>query len=110
GSSSAGRASRSQCEGREFDPPLLHHTDIKAACGRLLPIDGICLPSAMSSFLPSAALQLYRDCAIKARTYAELPFGKPGRTLKKSVYGEKFLYREVAVLSGDIRLHKLGPL
>src|SRR6195952_5857974 len=25
GGSSAGRASRSQCEGREFDPPLLHH-------------------------------------------------------------------------------------
>ena len=26
GGSSAGRASRSQCEGREFDPPPLHHT------------------------------------------------------------------------------------
>ena len=25
GCSSAGRASRSQCEGREFDPPQLHH-------------------------------------------------------------------------------------
>lgn len=25
GGSSAGRASRSQCEGREFDPPRLHH-------------------------------------------------------------------------------------
>src|SRR4029079_3356086 len=25
GGSSAGRASRSQCEGREFDPPPLHH-------------------------------------------------------------------------------------
>ena len=25
GRSSAGRASRSQCEGREFDPPRLHH-------------------------------------------------------------------------------------
>ena len=64
----------------------------------------------MSSLLPPAALQLYKDCAFRARNYVELPFGKPGRTLKKSVYGEKFLYREVAVLSGDIRLHKLGPL
>ena len=64
----------------------------------------------MFPLLPPAALQLYKDCAFRARTYAELPFGKPGRTLKKSVYGEKFLYREVAVLSGDIRLHKLGPL
>ncbi len=27
GGSSAGRASRSQCEGREFDPPPLHHLD-----------------------------------------------------------------------------------
>src|SRR5437762_11777620 len=26
GRSSAGRASRSQCEGREFDPPRLHQT------------------------------------------------------------------------------------
>src|SRR3954464_15192756 len=26
GGSSAGRASRSQCEGRELDPPPLHHT------------------------------------------------------------------------------------
>ncbi|KDD98366.1 hypothetical protein L535_2481 [Bordetella bronchiseptica SBL-F6116] len=26
GGSSAGRASRSQCEGREFDPPPLHQT------------------------------------------------------------------------------------
>ena len=28
GGSSAGRASRSQCEGREFDPPPLHHPHI----------------------------------------------------------------------------------
>src|SRR5689334_5427547 len=27
GGSSAGRASRSQCEGREFDPPPLHHSN-----------------------------------------------------------------------------------
>src|ERR1700712_1779263 len=27
GRSSAGRASRSQCEGQEFDPPRLHHPD-----------------------------------------------------------------------------------
>ena len=27
GGSSAGRASRSQCEGREFDPPPLHQKD-----------------------------------------------------------------------------------
>jgi hypothetical protein len=55
-------------------------------------------------------MQLYQDYATKARSYLELPFGKPGRTLKKSVYGEKFLYREVSVLSGDTRLRKLGPL
>ena len=30
GGSSAGRASRSQCEGREFDPPPLHHPDSPA--------------------------------------------------------------------------------
>jgi integrase len=30
GGSSAGRASRSQCEGREFDPPPLHHNLSKA--------------------------------------------------------------------------------
>ncbi len=30
GGSSAGRASRSQCEGREFDPPPLHHNVPKA--------------------------------------------------------------------------------
>ena len=30
GGSSAGRASRSQCEGREFDPPPLHHFFSKA--------------------------------------------------------------------------------
>jgi hypothetical protein len=64
----------------------------------------------MSRFLAPDAIHLYRDCAEKARSYAELPFGKPGRTLKKSVYGEKFLYREVAVLADDIRLHKLGPV
>src|SRR5262249_45810213 len=29
GRSSAGRASRSQCEGREFDPPRLHHENNK---------------------------------------------------------------------------------
>src|SRR5882672_8914970 len=28
GCSSAGRASRSQCEGREFDPPQLHHRPV----------------------------------------------------------------------------------
>src|ERR1700740_2855272 len=34
GGSSAGRASRSQCEGREFDPPPLHHpTRLGAAPG-----------------------------------------------------------------------------
>lgn len=64
----------------------------------------------MSQYHASDATQLYRDYAAKARTYLELPFGKPGRTLKKSVYGEKYLYREVAVLSGDVRLRKLGPL
>jgi hypothetical protein len=63
----------------------------------------------MTQLLAPAALHLYRDCAAKARSYLELPFGKPGRVLKKSVYGEKFLYREVAVLSGDVRLRKLGP-
>src|SRR4249919_3755546 len=31
GGSSAGRASRSQCEGREFDPPPLHHESERAA-------------------------------------------------------------------------------
>jgi hypothetical protein len=64
----------------------------------------------MAHYLTSDANQLYRDYAAKARSYLELPFGKPGRTLKKSVYGEKYLYREVAVLSGDIRLRKLGLL
>ncbi|MDE2600060.1 MAG: hypothetical protein KGL40_10610 [Rhodocyclaceae bacterium] len=63
----------------------------------------------MAQALAPQALRLYRDCGAKARSYLELPFGKPGRTLKKSVYGEKFLYREVAVLSGDVRLRKLGP-
>jgi hypothetical protein len=64
----------------------------------------------MANLLEPAAIQLYQDFAIKARTYQELPFGKPGRVLKKSVYGEKFAYREVSVLSGDTRLRKLGPL
>jgi len=64
----------------------------------------------MTQALAPAAIQLYQDYATKARSYLELPFGKPGRTLKKSVYGEKFLYREVSVLSGDTRLRKLGPL
>lgn len=62
----------------------------------------------MTQLLAPAAIQFYKDCAVKAQTYVELPFGKPGRTLKKSVYGEKFLYREVSVLSGDTRLCKLG--
>jgi hypothetical protein len=65
---------------------------------------------AQTRFLAPEATQLYEDCTARARTYLALPFGKPGRTLKKSVYGEKFLYREVAVLSGDVRLRKLGPL
>ena len=64
----------------------------------------------MTQLLPTDALQLYRDYAAKARSYVELPFGKPGRTLRKSVYGQKFLYREVSVLSGDTRLRKLGPV
>lgn len=64
----------------------------------------------MTQPLAPAAIALYQDYAEKTRTYAELPFGKPGRMLKKSVYGEKFAYREVAVLSGDVRLRKLGPL
>ena len=34
GSSSAGRALRSQCRGREFDPPLLHHDRIPSASSR----------------------------------------------------------------------------
>ena len=34
GGSSAGRASRSQCEGREFDPPPLHHEHQNGAFGR----------------------------------------------------------------------------
>lgn len=34
GSSSAGRALRSQCRGREFDPPLLHHDRILSAPSR----------------------------------------------------------------------------
>ena len=34
GGSSAGRASRSQCEGREFDPPPLHHTIPKPCSAR----------------------------------------------------------------------------
>lgn len=63
----------------------------------------------MPNALVPAATQLYQDYATKARSYLALPFGKPGRTLKKSVYGEKFLYREVSVLSGDTRLRKLGP-
>lgn len=63
----------------------------------------------MPLLLAADALGLYRDAAARARTYLELPFGKPGRVLKKSVYGEKFLYREVCVLSGDTRLRKLGP-
>ncbi len=64
----------------------------------------------MAHLLASDAIQLYQDCAAKAQTYLELPFGKPGRMLKKSVYGEKYAYREVTVLSDDIRLRKLGPL
>src|SRR5450432_2369162 len=32
GRSSAGRASRSQCEGREFDPPRLHRAPLWGAC------------------------------------------------------------------------------
>ena len=63
----------------------------------------------MAKLLPPAASLLYQDYAAKANTYLELPFGKPGRLLKKSVYGERFVYREVAVLSGDKRLRKLGP-
>lgn len=65
--------------------------------------------SHMAHALAADAVRLYQDYGAKARSYLELPFGKPGRTLKKSVYGEKFLYREVAVLSGDVRLRKLGP-
>lgn len=64
----------------------------------------------MTQTLAHDATQLYQDYASRARTYLELPFGKPGRTLKKSVHGEKFIYREVSVLSDDIRLRKLGPL
>lgn len=64
----------------------------------------------MAQLLAPDAIQLYQDCTAKAQHYLELPFGKPGRMLKKSVYGEKFAYREVAVLSDDIRLRKLGPL
>lgn len=64
----------------------------------------------MTTALASQAIDFYQDCATKARAYLELPFGKPGRRLKKAVYGEKFVYREVSVLSGDVRLRKLGPL
>lgn len=64
----------------------------------------------MPQALAADAVRFYQDCAARAADYLELPFGKPGRTLKKSVYGEKFLYREVDVLSGDIRLRKLGPV
>lgn len=64
----------------------------------------------MTLALSPDAIQRYQDYAVKARTYLALPFGKPGRTLKKSVHGEKFVYREVAVLSDDIRLRKLGRL
>lgn len=63
----------------------------------------------MTSHLAPDAVSLYQDCAERARTYAELPFGKPGRLLRKSVYGQKLVYREVSVLSGDTRLRKLGP-
>lgn len=64
----------------------------------------------MAYTLAPEAVELYRDYAAKARVYLELPFGKPGRRIRKSVRGEKFVYREVAVLSGDVRLRKLGPL
>ena len=64
----------------------------------------------MPQVLATDAVRFYQDCAARAADYLELPFGKPGRTLKKSVYGEKFLYREVDVLSGDVRLRKLGPV
>lgn len=64
----------------------------------------------MALLLASDAIRLYQDAAARARTYLELPFGKPGRMLKKSVYGERFVYREVSVLSGDTRLRKLGPV
>ncbi|HTH94682.1 MAG TPA: hypothetical protein VL550_05585 [Rhodocyclaceae bacterium] len=63
----------------------------------------------MISHLSHDAVSLYQDCAERARTYAELPFGKPGRLLRKSVHGQKLVYREVSVLSGDTRLRKLGP-
>lgn len=64
----------------------------------------------MTAALAAQAIDFYKDCSVKARAYLELPFGKPGRRLKKAVYGEKFVYREVSVLSGDTRLRKLGPL
>lgn len=60
--------------------------------------------------LPPDAQQCYRDCADKAAHYLTLPFGKPGRLLRKSIHGEKHLYREVSVLADDVRLKKLGPL
>lgn len=64
----------------------------------------------MTDTLATDAQLQYRDYAAKAMTHAVLPFGQPGRMVKKSVYGEKYLYREVSVLSGDVRLRKLGAV
>ena len=54
GGSSAGRASRSQCEGREFDPPPLHHNQALAR-GRLV-------DKSAFSFLSVPVLSLFSAC------------------------------------------------
>lgn len=49
GGSSAGRALRSQCRGREFDPPPLHQfTDILKSHGNM----AFCVSIALQKFKP----------------------------------------------------------
>jgi hypothetical protein len=80
GGSSAGRASRSQCEGREFDPPLLHQQNQRVTAD--LPVTLLCFcrtcNRCVTEFDQLRSMPFH--VASRARSCSFPPLKRPTRT------------------------------
>ena len=76
GGSSAGRASRSQCEGREFDPPPLHQNSRRKSLGHTAVFQGFFVSTGLIARPPTCSSRgIESDARIKSRADP-----RPGRS------------------------------
>ncbi len=68
GGSSAGRASRSQCEGREFDPPPLHHSLVPCSSKGVKKI--VRPDEVIDSSVPTASFRTFASCVVACLSQA----------------------------------------